>query len=266
MFQRLFSSTDGYALTELAIALIVIGIIGGMGLSGVTHYLDFNRRTITIKNHEIILRALGSYINRMDALPGAADPSQTGSKFGKADSSRTVGIVPFKTLGLEESDTMDGYKNYITYVANKTLIGLKDSNNKGFDTSSKSRAPSLNKRPSENIGKSNFCSDFTVNKLDKSITIQDLDLDDNQFIAVALVSHGPGGHGAFTRNGKQKETSTPGTYEDKNAIAIKTSTGGKITLHKRPYSTSGDDLFRHHVTFVTRDNLRAIYGLNPCQK
>ena len=245
------SPPDGFSLIEVAIVLIIIGIMGGMGISLLIHQMSLNRHKISHHHHEAIFRSLAAYALRKEGLPYAANPASRKEKFGLAQSSQTIGIVPFKTLGLPESMVKDGYKNYITYIVQEKLCG-----------GGSSKLRSTRKTSAKKDG---ICEIKAIDAARQSITISDYTFDKGHFIAVALISHGSQGHGAFLCNGTKNQKRAPlfGVKEELNAHALKS--GREITLYKHPYSTHKDTLFRHHVSFVTRDNLMSIYALNPCK-
>lgn len=241
------SKPNGFALTELAIALIIIGVVSGMGISLMTHRLSQKSRQIDEQRHDVIMHALASYALHHNRLPWAADPAASKNQFGSKAENLTVGIVPFRDLGLDPSLVKDSHKNYITYVVYKDLSNITYTG--------------------EGEGKRKFCNKDLFKGMN-GISFDDFASSKAQFIAIVLISHGSNGHGAFLCNGTRNQRIDPnaGLEEQKNAQALKigianTSQNRKITLYKQGAPQSP---FRHYISFVTRDNLRAVYGKEPC--
>ena len=120
-------------LLEVAIGLAILGVILGLSLPLMSHYQQSERLRVTQAHQEMILSALGAYGGHYEELPCPANPYDDS---GEAQaicpkSSECVGSVPYKTLGLPKSITLDGYGNPMIYAVepqftNKESICLKD--------------------------------------------------------------------------------------------------------------------------------------------
>ena len=76
-------------------------------------------------------------------------------------------------------------------------------------------------------------------------------------IAIVLISHGASGSGSFDLKGERKETTSP----DKMVNA-------DTTPHfvDRGFSLAKEDFFDDTIKWITRDNLMALYGKQPCKR
>lgn len=265
--------SEGFSLIELAIVLAIIGVIGGLSLPIVSHHLTQNKQSIAIKHQDVIMRSLAAYVLRHGRLPSAASPAATGASLGEECENLSIGIVPFKSLGLDSNLCKDGYNNYISYVVEIELCKTKKIQNGSALSLNSNSNPLQNKRENPSHG---FGSMMTTPEgediIDDVKTFCEIDTSVYQIKtpygvekkrAVVLIAHGQGGHGAFKVNGthEQKLSKEAGPEENFNAAALKNS--GKIFAHY-PYSSNQNNLFRHTVLSLTRDNLLALYTSYPC--
>ena len=118
----------GYTLVEIAIVLAIIGVL----LAGGTRMLRSTWNQVRYQTTQDRLtgigRALAEYAQKNYHLPCAADPAATGVNLGVGAATcpytgaftvgETIGIIPYKDLGMRQEQVLDGYGNYITYVLN----------------------------------------------------------------------------------------------------------------------------------------------------
>jgi type II secretory pathway pseudopilin PulG len=108
----------GFVLIEVMIALFLFGMMmyGGLGL-----YKEIRRHkkhTATQERQEKILRSLASYALIYGRLPWAV--SRDGRDPGHESIGCDEGGLPFKTLGLPESESKDGFGRAFSYVVATT--------------------------------------------------------------------------------------------------------------------------------------------------
>jgi prepilin-type N-terminal cleavage/methylation domain-containing protein len=120
----------GFVLIELAIVLVVLGVLGGVLFSDLQSLSRHRHRQKTLAHQKAIFQALAEHLAHYGCLPQSAcdfGPSRgkTGSIVGQPGG---PGIVPFRTLGLDEAIAKDGYGRFFTYVvhAPMTTQGLPD--------------------------------------------------------------------------------------------------------------------------------------------
>ena len=222
---------SGFSLMEMAIVLIVIGLISGLTFPALKMRLDVQKSRLTEHHQEQILYALASFATKNKSLPYACDPSNfmgTEDKSGK----RRRGILPFSDLGLPESVAKDGYKRWFTYVVDGTYALMPKPEIPGsFSSHLENRL----------CGKENYVNPLRIKGLSTNI-------------ALAVISHGPEGRGAYPNS-----LSNPpqGLDEKQNASS-------KEEIVDRPLCRDPANPFSHKVVWVTARNLLAIYAHSPC--
>ena len=268
-FSSLKNNLPGFALVEVAIALTVLGIIGTLGLPIALHSLQRHKQQTTEAHAEKILSALSAFVIQEGRLPCPANPAAPYTSFGEEVDiciHNEEGILPFKTLGIPEALSKDGFGHYFTYVVESTLTCQELSKEKA--------APSilsfniLQNRPftkSPSSKTANFC-----NMQPPAVPLQVLNSKENSltpvlsqekdFIAVILVSHGEQGHGAFKGNQTliRNQAAMHGPDEEQNA------NGDRIFI-QRSFSLSKENYFDDLVFWVSRNTLLPLYAHRPCE-
>lgn len=199
----------GFSLVELAVVLVLIGIVMTMGLKVATSTLENSAYSETKSKQEMIKSALIAFLRTNGRLPcpdnsaGAASGVEiTPCNTNTADG---YGVVPWMTLGIPREAVIDGWGNYFTYrVANGSPASLKNWTSK-------------------------TAGSFDINELrapTNALTIQELDATGGAFAAtptttkavVVVLSHGKNGFGAkTTKVGARLPTSDAGAGEATNA-------------------------------------------------
>ena len=122
----------GFTLVELAIVLLIVGLIVGATFGFMTVKREQDAQQITMAREQKIAAALAYYAQVHNTLPCPAKPKPTvvtdpvgnpdvitcGSAAGTAE--QRNGIVPFRLLGLTRQDVTDAFGNPITYVVSAT--------------------------------------------------------------------------------------------------------------------------------------------------
>jgi prepilin-type N-terminal cleavage/methylation domain-containing protein len=115
----------GFTLVELAIVLLIIGILMSAGLSLATVKRAAAQRDATQTNQLAIKQALINFLGKNQRLPCPATATSAGLEVVVLPVSTTTpcnatnsnfGLVPYQTLGLDRSTALDGWENFITYV------------------------------------------------------------------------------------------------------------------------------------------------------
>lgn len=179
------ASEAGFSLLELAIVLVILGIIGGVSLPLLTAHISRTALVKTRVHQDYALNAIAAYVEKNKRFPCPADPQVTGSDYGLAQiqcrSQKAKGILPFKTLGISETYARDGFKRLMTYVVEPEFAKK--------DTSLQNERGGF----------------ITVNKEESGNVLappQSVDRNPNS-IALVLISHGESGVGAYMGKGQE---------------------------------------------------------------
>lgn len=193
----------GFTLIELSIVIAVAAVVLGAVLSLVTAQIE-NARTVSMRAKLDTARsALVMFVARNSRLPCPALPTQTsadatygleapdlGACTGALDAGTAKrGMLPFRSLGLSEEDSLDVYASRFTYVVTMTATALNEQSIAGAQgtiTLHNDTPPTLGLAGNQ----TNACSNTpTYNGCNRR--------------AIALViSHGPNAAGAYQSSGK----------------------------------------------------------------
>lgn len=110
----------GFILIEVMIALFLFGMTmyGGLGLY--KEVRQHKKKMDTKERQEKILRSLASYALIYGRLPWASVQDAVGRERGLEMAGCFRGTLPFKTLGLQDADSKDGFGYDFTYVIAET--------------------------------------------------------------------------------------------------------------------------------------------------
>jgi prepilin-type N-terminal cleavage/methylation domain-containing protein len=178
------NSKAGFSLLELAIVLMILGIIGSLGIPLLTAHMKRTAFVKTRAHQEYVLDAIAAYVERNNRFPCPAEAQITGAHFGVAQVAcpmgKAKGMIPFKTLGISEIYGRDGFKRLMTYVVEpeltKTQIMLQEEPGGLITVKNEEGFPVLG----------------TPKKIEKNAN----------YIALVLISHGESGVGAYGGNGQ----------------------------------------------------------------
>lgn len=241
---------SGFSLIEVAIVLCIIGILSGISIPTLNTFSKHQKIRKTEEHLELILQSLASYVLTNKRLPCPANPTAIGEEKGVSEpncllSEKFIGLIPYRTLGIPEKIAKDGYHNWVTYAVNPVLTNTE--------------LRSINTPASSDFSHTAFCSvekshvDLKVTNAEKQPVFNVADSKD--FIAVVLVSHGAKSEGAFDFKGERRPTTSP----DKALNA-----DSSPNFVDRDFSLIKEDFFDDTVKWITRHNLMALYGKQPC--
>jgi prepilin-type N-terminal cleavage/methylation domain-containing protein len=205
---RARTNDQGFTLLELSIVLFIIAIVTGMAIQSGVSVVATARLSATQQKMKAIDKALLAYRNATDRLPcpgdltiapGATNYGVEGATPGfctggtptpnfrrwLANATYLVeGAVPVTTLGLPNDFMYDGWGNHFNYAVIAPLTAL--------------RAFVLTHPPL-------ICTSVTVNDVNGKVR--------SDGAIYALISHGPNGHGAYSKNGTLVSTGSVNANE-----------------------------------------------------
>ena len=135
------SRQSGFTLIEMAFVIAIVGLMVGGGLMAIGPVIEKTRITQTNSTFDQIENALVLYAIRNNRLPCPADGSMNNANAlygleivpltapGTATSACTVAtansVIPWRTLGMDESYSVDGWNNRVSYFpASGQIIGV----------------------------------------------------------------------------------------------------------------------------------------------
>lgn len=213
-----FNLQAGFTLVELAVVIVIIGILASMGITALNVQMTNAAISVTKKNQDTIKDALIGYLGKNKRLPCPATDNLGGldatsrNAVVPSNCKTYFGLVPYIELGLPKSVAVDGWDNFFTYavssqwtatlntsvtptaggnITNKALNGFNVGNSGSITV--KTRVPASQNPPTS----------VTTNS-SKAV--------------VALISYGLNGSGAFASKGTQR-VAPSGADEVANAIA-----------------------------------------------
>lgn len=213
----------GFTLIEIAVVVLIAGILLTAGLSLVKSRLEAAQIEVTQKKQDAIKQALISYLGKYKRLP-CPDVDRNGREdrdpnppypCGLAGTPQDFGGVPYADLGLERSVALDGWENYIRYIVSpnwRFTYGLPvtstTTNNPSPTTAFAADAPFVPKVSQGTIAL--YTNTTLVPVLDPCIN--------STGAVVALVSHGKNGFYATNVSGNTNTGPAGPSDETQNAV------------------------------------------------
>lgn len=137
-FTRHAPRAQGFSLVEMAMVLLVVGVLAALFLPATNTMMDNNRRKETRTKLEALESAITRFVMTTGRLPCPADGSLApgDANYGRelrtagVCTAITTGVVPWVTLGVAHANALDGWNSVITYrvrgdmVSSNTSLGL----------------------------------------------------------------------------------------------------------------------------------------------
>lgn len=224
----------GFSLAEIAVVLIIVAVLAGLGLSVASSMLQNAGVSTTVKKEEALKTALVAYLRNYKRLPCPDTDLSTADGIENRTAttgtppvpdvttpcSADAGLIPYATLGLPRDAAVDGYFNWFTYYVSRVTISTNAPNRDWTLTSNLSASPAVRGLMPGNVGNISVDGEGGAHLTSASSP--------ETLGAVAIVSHGPNGLGARTLKGTTNVAPPTGTDEADNASASAT-----VTLHQR---------------------------------
>lgn len=204
------ASATGFTLVEMAVVVVLMGIVMTLGLRMLQANLNNAAWSQTQQKQERIKTALIAFLRTNGRLPcpdSALPP--TGAEPAACLVNAGRGVLPWQVLGLSVGDVQDGWSNFFTYrVANRTPITSSNWTIKA------GTAP------------------FTISELTTPLVALTLQVRNDAGVlgpaitpgpVAVILSHGKNGFGARTLRGAAVLPAPPGADELSNATAASTT-------------------------------------------
>lgn len=212
------STHKGFSLVEIAIVLVIVGLLLGGLLMPLSAQVEGRRISETQKAMDEINQALTGFAIANGRLPcpasgaiatGAANAGMEQITGTACSASPSEGVLPWATLGVSETDAWG--RRYGYRVTALFARGIPQTT---FGCSTAS--PNPNPNPPSNPTRSAFalCSPGDIDVRDAATGNV---IADN--VPALVISYGPNGLGAYTSAGTQIATSGAGADEAENADA-----------------------------------------------
>lgn len=274
---------QGYSLIEIAIVLIIVGIMAGYGMPMLTGMQQNAKNQVTHKHQDHIIHALAGYALINGKLPLPLDTFS--SKGGIL-----IGFVPHLELGISEDLTKDGFGNHMVYVVAKSMtrtnkapennsemmdVGLSDTEQNESEEERINRLlgdgdeenifqnPTQASRP-ENTIRSNIVDRFenVLCKVSSPIILKNTDRDNkdvyNQANPVPFLLIGFAKRGIGPIRGKGINMSDCSDFERENLSPSSVFYVGSI-------KPKGDNVFRQIIAHTSRNHFLKFYANKQCE-
>ena len=202
---------SGFTLVELAVVVVIIGIMATAGLAALNSQLASANISVTKKKQETIKEALITYLGKNKRLPcPAIDNTGNESRIATntpANCTGYFGLLPYAELNLPKSVALDGWDNFFSYaVSRQWTLTYSASIPVAGGKSSNVSADAFNVTDAGVL--SVFDRPIAANAATTLVVTA----------AVFVVSHGKNVLGAFTTNGTQSILPVSGSDEFSNVV------------------------------------------------
>ena len=266
----------GFTLVEMAMVLLVIGLVFLIVYPALNAVRVSAQRSLTDSNLQALMRATAVYVQTNGCLPCPAPATTAGTGYGRVrgDTNAAVcgscaqpeGIPPFVSLGIPESTAHDGWGRWITMRVDPMLtvnFGI-------VPPTTPCTALDVTNGTCTQVGASQkgLCRSglSNVNRINVQIPTGPVEQ-----AAVIFVSHGANGCGAFyagalsgALNGSRLRF-PDGTQSCANGGFEQCNAGDTTTFVNASQVLGGSNPFDDSLTFLDRNNLVSLFGNGSCQ-
>lgn len=261
--RALILNQQGFSLAETAIALAVIAVVIGLMVPTLLSVRVAEQARATTQNLQTVMRSIAAFVQSSGCVPCPMPASFVGSEahgIVRGDTSASparcgtvcpvsVGIVPFRSLGLPESFAKDAYGHWLTYAADKSL---------GVFT----------ELPSIDANTHLVANQICQANLSTTNRLHVFGNNGSQQVAVLLLSHGANGRGIYRNTPTDNDdrilmpsplcTDADKGYE--NCNASKSDNLNFYAMMAKQGTNPFDDIF----LYLDRNNLMTYLGNQGC--
>ena len=233
--------SSGFSLVELAVVVVIIGMILTMGIKLASSFQDRSAMSLTHSKQLAIKQALISYLAVNGRLPCPASGTALTGKEDPTPSTGTcntpIGIIPFQTLQLPRDFVIDGWDRFFTYEAwwgdtPATYCTIVPNN---ANYTSDTRFLGIPNNPRTYHDGDGGCISVLDTQINGTVIA-------TRHVVATIVSHGENGFGGFSSKGVQVDYSTVlATDPEKDNIAGYPSRTPH-SFHTEPFNDKFDDM------------------------
>ena len=282
-------NSAGFTLVEIAVVIVVLSLLLAMIAGIATAMVGQQRREVTRQKLAGVETALALFVSQNRRLPCPADGRLTSGDvnaglerpvggancnvIGATANSQTHGVVPWRTLGLAESDITDGWGNRLTFRVAPELVAAESMNLTNCDPGG-----------TGGLGAGNVCNTlcatttfpgsctppatYTANKglsirnlASPTLIMDPAGVPVSTGAAFVVISHGENLEGSYNSQGTlQSGTTASGTLESANnavnvAFVAANSTAAPVLVDDFPSYSEG---VGHFDDFVLRPSILTV--------
>lgn len=124
-------SKSGFTLVEIVVVLLIVAVLIAMGAALTRGVAAAQKRSLTATRMAGVETALMLYVQQQKRLPCPADGTKASSANGAGleeraggacQANQQNGVVPWRTLGITETDATDGWDKRLTFRAAPDLV------------------------------------------------------------------------------------------------------------------------------------------------
>ena len=284
-------SNAGFTLVEMAIVMVIIGLVMLTVFPALNAVRTANERSLTQNNLHSLMLATAAYVQASGCLPCPASAGVVGVNFGKVGTTNNVacgacsgtaaeGIPPFASLGIPSTTAHDGWGHWITMRVDTALTSIPTSATSVF-------VPPWAPCNATDVT-NGFCTSAQLTYADKGIckvatatsssSISGIGISNgtngatiSQYAAVIFVSHGSTGYGSYfaqaipaINNGTV--LSFPSNYTScaSGSYAMCNEAGGGSTFYDMPSIVSSTNPYDDILLYANRNTLVSMLGNPSC--
>jgi prepilin-type N-terminal cleavage/methylation domain-containing protein len=232
--------SSGFSLVELAVVVVIMGMILTMGIKMASSFQDRSAMSLTHSKQLAIKEALISYLAANGRLPCPADPTiSLITGYEKSNATFTcdisVGIVPYKTLQLPKEYVVDGWDRFFTYEpwwGDTPSAGCTAANPNQANLTKDFHFLDVSTNPRTYHDGDDGCVTINETKIDGTTLVA------TRYLAAILISHGQNGFGGYSSKGVQVDTAALTNSEKNNIVGHTTP----HIFHTEPLNDNFDDI------------------------
>ena len=274
-----FHPRAGFTLVEMAVVMVIIGLVMMAVLPALTSVRSASQRSLTQTNLHTLMLATAAYVQANGCLPCPADGAGVGSAFGTTDNgticgacSKPEGIPPFVSLGIPATMAHDGWGHWITMRVDPALTSLPSR--------SSSFVPPAGLCTTTDVS-NNVCTSAQIGTAAKGLCRTGISASNRisvtipggatQQAAVIFVSHGVNGYGSFFAqavNVSSNGATLPFSSEYASCAAsgyAQCNAAGTTQFYDAPAVIGASNPYDDILAYADRNALVSLLGNGSCQ-